>query len=137
MLFLMNDVVLDLARMKLTPRLTAHRFRALSFPSIIRMGQELYAETPLLHLERPNRAHRLAALISAKAPSITAALFVAPRADADPDEVTVRFEAHQVAIRCEARQIPLRLQVRSACLIKLGHVQREEDDPGGELGRGA
>ena len=91
MLFLMNDVVLDLAQMKLTPRLTAHRFRALSFPAIIRMGQELYAETPLLHLERPNRAHRLAALISAKTPSITAALFVAPRADADPDEVTVRF----------------------------------------------
>jgi hypothetical protein len=91
MLFLMNDVVLDLSQMKLTPRLTAHRFRALAFPSIIRMGQELYAETPLLHLERPARAMRLAALIQAKAPSITAALFVAPAAGVDPDEVTVRF----------------------------------------------
>lgn len=91
MLFLMNDVVLDLSEMKLTPRLTAHRFRALSFPSIMRMGQELYAETPLLHVERPNRARRLAALIHAKAPSITAALFIAPAEAADPEEVTVRF----------------------------------------------
>lgn len=91
MLFLMNDVVFDLAEMKLTPRLTADRFQALSFPSIMRMGQELYAETPLLHLERPNRARRLAALISAKAPSITAALFIAPAAGVDPEEVTIRF----------------------------------------------
>ena len=55
MLFLMNDVVLDLSEMKLTPRLTAHRFRALSFPSIMRMGQELYAETPVsyTHLTLP------------------------------------------------------------------------------------
>ena len=91
MLFLMNDVVLDLSEMKLTPRLTAHRFRALSFPSIMRMGQELYAETPLLHVERPNRARRLAALIQAKAPSITGALFVAPGEGASPEEVTIRF----------------------------------------------
>ena len=91
MLFLMNDVVLDLSEMKLTPRLTAHRFRALSFPSIMRMGQELYAETPLLHIERPSRARRLAALIQAKAPSITAALFVAPGEAAAPEDVTIRF----------------------------------------------
>lgn len=91
MLFLMNDVVLDLAEMKLTPRLMADRFRALSFPAIMRMGQELYAETPLLHVERPNRARRLAALISAKAPTINAALFVVPGFQADPQEVTIRF----------------------------------------------
>ena len=99
MLFLMNDVVLDLAEMKLTPRLTADRFRALSFPSIMRMGQELYAETPLLHLERPNRARRLAALIQAKAPTITGALFVVPSFEADPQDVTIRFaELGQAAL---------------------------------------
>lgn len=92
MLFLLNDVVLDLSDIKLTPRLTSQRFRALSMPDILRMGQELYAEFPLLHIERKGRALRLAALIAAKAPLINAALFVAPGFDCDADEVTVRFK---------------------------------------------
>jgi hypothetical protein len=91
MLFLLNEVVLDLDSLKVSPRAVSRRFRALSFNALIRLGQELYAEYPLLHRVLPERADRLAALIAAKAPLINAALFVAPRFGGRPDEVNVRF----------------------------------------------
>jgi hypothetical protein len=65
MLFLMNDVVLNLDGMTMTPRLTNRRFRDLPFNAVSRLGQELYAESPLLHHRRPQRAKRLALLIMA------------------------------------------------------------------------
>ena len=58
MLFLMNDVVLNLDGMKMTPKLTNRRFRELPFNAVSRLGQELYAESPLLHHRRPERAKR-------------------------------------------------------------------------------
>jgi hypothetical protein len=65
--------------------------RRLAFPAILRMGQELYAREPLLQRTNPQRARRLAALISTKAPMINAALFVAPAQDCAAEEVIVRF----------------------------------------------
>ena len=91
MLFLLNDVVFDLDQVKLSPRMAATRFSHLSFEAINRMGQELYAEVPLLHLDRPDRARRLATLIVARAPNLNAALFVAPRYGCKPNEVTSRY----------------------------------------------
>lgn len=91
MLFLMNDVVLNLAGMRLAPKLSGRRFKALSFNAVSRLGQELYAEDPLLHLRRPERAKRLATLIMAKAPAINAALFTAPGFGCDPGEVSMRY----------------------------------------------
>lgn len=91
MLFLLNDVVLDLDDLRLAPRKGAQRFRALSVGDVTRMGQELYAERPLLHASHRDRALRLAALISAKAEGINAALFVAPAVGCSPEEVTVRY----------------------------------------------
>lgn len=91
MLFLMNDVVLNLDSIKLSPKMAGRQFSALTMQSVKRLGQELYAETPLLHLMRPQRAMRLATLIIAKAPSINAALFTAPTFGCRPDEVTVQF----------------------------------------------
>ena len=91
MLFLMNDVVLNLHGMMMTPKLTNHRFRELPFNAVSRLGQELYAESPLLHHRRPERAKRLGLLIMAKAPAINAALFVAPHFGCAPDEVTMRY----------------------------------------------
>ena len=116
MLFLLNDVVLDLSDIKLTPRLTSQRFRALSMPDILRMGQELYAEYPLLHTERRGRALRLAALIATKAPLINAALFVAPGFGCDPDEVTVRFKTldRELMEELHQRQVEGELDIRSA-----------------------
>lgn len=91
MLFLLNDVVLDLDKMRLPPRRAARGFQTLSIGDVTRMGQELYAERPLLHASHHDRAMRLAALIAAKAPTINAALFVAPDYGCAPSEVSVRY----------------------------------------------
>jgi hypothetical protein len=90
-LFLMNDVVLKVSGGVFAPAALARRFKAVPFSSLGRMGCELYAEEPLLHLAQPERAKRLAALVMAKAPEINAALFIAPGFDCEPDDVTVRW----------------------------------------------
>jgi hypothetical protein len=94
MLFLLNDVVFRLDGVAMGMRLGGARLggaHGLAFPAILRMGQELYAAEPLLQRTKPERARRLAALISAKAPMINAALFIAPSLHCAPDEVSVRF----------------------------------------------
>ena len=101
MLFLLNDVVLRLDGVAMDAQLDGKRMLRLSFPSILRMGQELFAREPLLPHTNPERARRLAALISAKAPMINAALFVAPSLDCSPNEVTVRFVACQFEVMAE------------------------------------
>jgi hypothetical protein len=95
MLFLLNDVVLRLEGAAVLGRPAGGRLGRLSLPAIICMGQELYAEEPLLHLRRPARARRLGALISGKVPMINAAFFLATGAGCSPSDVTVRFAAVQ------------------------------------------
>jgi hypothetical protein len=91
MLFLLNDVLFSLNRETFSLRLGARDLRKLTFPAIIKLGQELYAEDPLLQKNNPDRARRLGSLIASKVPMINAALFVAPRFGCTPDEVNVRF----------------------------------------------
>lgn len=101
MLFLLNDVVLRLDGVAMDAQLDGQRMQRLSFPAILRMGQELFAREPLLHRTNPERARRLCALITAKAPMINAALFIAPKLDCSPNEVTVRFVACQFEVMAE------------------------------------
>ena len=101
MLFLLNDVVLRLDGVAMDAKLDGQRMLRLSFPAILRMGQELFAREPLLPRTNPERARRLCALITAKAPMINAALFVAPTLDCSPAEVTVRFVACQFEVMAE------------------------------------
>jgi hypothetical protein len=101
MLFLLNDVVLRLDGVAMDAQLDGRRMQRLSFPAILRMGQELFAREPLVQRTNPDRARRLAALISAKAPTINAALFVSPALDCSPDEVTVRFVACEFEVMAE------------------------------------
>jgi len=101
MLFLLNDVVFRLDGVAMNARLGGRRMRGLAFPSILRMGQELYAAEPLLQRTNAERARRLAALISAKTPTINAALFVAPGLNCMPEEVTVRFVNCQFEVMAE------------------------------------
>ena len=91
MLFLMNDVVLNLDSSDLKPAFKDRQFKSLSLNYIGKLGQELFAETPLLHKQDPDRALRLAALIMAKDADINAALFVAPAYDCAPEDVVVRY----------------------------------------------
>lgn len=90
MLFLMNDAVLNLDRQE-RPPLDPARFQALSLGYVMRLGQELFAEQPMLHRTDPQRAERLAMLILAKAPDVNAALFVAPARGCPVDEVQHRL----------------------------------------------
>jgi hypothetical protein len=101
MMFLLNDVVLRLDGVAMDARLEGQRMQRLSFPAILRMGQELFSREPLLQRTNPERARRLTALITAKAPMINAALFVAPALDCAPHEVTVRFVACEFEVMAE------------------------------------
>jgi hypothetical protein len=105
MLFLLNDVVLRLDGVAMDAQLDGQRMLRLSFPAILRMGQELFASEPLLHRTNPERARRLCALISAKAPMVNAALFVAPQLDCSPSEVTVRFVACQFEVMADLHNL--------------------------------
>jgi hypothetical protein len=91
MLFLMNDVVLNLDAADLTPPVASDRFAKLSLAYVGELGKELYAAEPLLHMKDPERAMRLAALIIAKAPEVNAALFIAPGRGCLVENVQVRY----------------------------------------------
>jgi len=91
MLFLMNDVVLNLDGLELAPPVAASRFQALSLGFVSKLGQELFAEEPLLQRAAPDRARRLAALITAKAPEINAVLFISPARGCPVEQVQVRY----------------------------------------------
>jgi hypothetical protein len=90
MLFLLNDVVLNLEP-QAGPPLNTKSLAALGTRALTRLGQEMYAEEPLLHRRDLARASRLALLIVAKTPDVNAALFVAPAKGCSPEAVAVRF----------------------------------------------
>jgi hypothetical protein len=91
MLFLLNDVVFDLDEAcPVTPG-DARRFESLGLDYVLELGCELFAEDPLLHLNDPQRARRLAWLIQDRSPEVNAALFAAPAAGCDPTLVEPQF----------------------------------------------
>ena len=91
MLFLLNDVVLILEGKRLMSALDMRRFGSLRLQLVTTLGQEAFSEEPLLHRCCLDQAVRLAALITAKAPEINAALFVAPARNCPPEQVAHRF----------------------------------------------
>ena len=91
MLFLLNDVILNLDAALKPPPLDARAMDALSLAAIERLGAELYAEEPLLHRKDEARAIRLALLIATKKSEINAALFAAPAKNCSPELVQVRY----------------------------------------------
>jgi len=91
MLFLLNDAVLDIDLGSFSSPLGSARLRALSLPHVMKLGAELFSESPLLHRQQPERAKRLAFLIAAKQPEINAALFAAPSRGCKPDQVASRY----------------------------------------------
>jgi hypothetical protein len=91
MLFLLNDVVFDLEETcPVTPG-DARRFENLGMDYVLELGCELFAEDPLMHINDPQRARRLAWLIHDRSPEVNAALFAAPEAGCDPSLVEPRF----------------------------------------------
>jgi hypothetical protein len=91
MLFLLNDVVFDLDEASPVTPADARRFEKLELDYVLELGCELFAEDPLLHLNDPQRARRLAWLIHDRSPEVNAALFAAPAAGCDPTLVEPQF----------------------------------------------
>ena len=87
----MNDVVLNLDTRALSLPLELQRFRSLSLSYVFELGQELFAASPRIQHTDPEKARRLALLITAKNPEINAALFVPPAQGCQPSEVGVRY----------------------------------------------
>jgi hypothetical protein len=103
MFFLLNDAVLNLNGEELAPQVIASRFASVGFEYVQLLGQELFAQSPLVHRTNPDQATKLASLIVAKAPEINAALFVSPGVGCKPDQVSVRFASVDVAIMASLR----------------------------------
>lgn len=91
MLFLLNDVVFDLDEASPVTAADARRFETLGLDYVLELGCELFSEDPLMHLNDPQRARRLAWLIHDRSSDVNAALFAAPEAGCDPDLVEPRF----------------------------------------------
>ena len=91
MLFLLNDVILNLGAGVTPPPLDRRALDALSFNHVVVLAQEMFAGDPLMHRRDPERAARLALLIATKQPSVNAALFVAPAQGCSPQAVTARY----------------------------------------------
>jgi hypothetical protein len=106
MLFLMNDVVLNLDTGSGLPSLEVRRFAAVSRKYVIRLGREAFAAAPRLQHTDPEKARRLALLIKSKAPEVNAALFVAPTDYCKPEMVLYRLAEinFDVIARLKTRQ---------------------------------
>ena len=91
MLFLLNDVILNLGAGVKAPPLDQRAMDALSFNAVACLAQEMFAADPLVHRRDPERAARLALLITRKQPEVNAALFVAPAAGCSPEAVVTRY----------------------------------------------
>jgi hypothetical protein len=100
MLFLMNDTVLSLDAETLAAAKQKTAAAPLKFDFISRMGQELYSDDPLVHKNRIERAKRLAALIVTKAPTVNAALFLAPMRGCSTDQVAYRYAQVDFEVLC-------------------------------------
>src|SRR5436190_23112891 len=100
MLFLLNDTVLNLEGELLAAAKSTTLDAPLRFDFVTRMGQELFSEDPLVHKNRPERARRLAGLIVTKAPTINAALFLAPMKGCSNEQVQFRYAQVDFEVLC-------------------------------------
>jgi len=91
MLFLLNDIILNLDLDDLANSPIAASIGTMNFAQVTALGQEMFAATPRLQHISESGPLRLATLIVAKSPEINAALFSAPSAGCRPDAVTVRY----------------------------------------------
>ena len=122
MLFLLNDVILNLGAGVKAPPLDQRAMDALPFNTVVALAQEMFAADPLLHRRDPERAARLALLISKKQPQVNAALFVAPAVGCSPEAVTARYAG--LAIEAMANLYTEHRQGRLTPAVADSHVWR-------------
>ena len=118
MLFLLNDVVIDLDETCPVTAADARRFERLGFDYVMELGCELFAEDPMLQHNDPIRARRLAWLIRHCAPEVNAALCAAPEEACDPALVEPRFCALPTALMGQLKQREARGQLNAVSADK-------------------
>lgn len=104
MYFLLNDTVFNLNADGLSDAEISRRFGAVAFEFVQALGQELFAEEPLVHHTHPERAAKLCALLQFAAPSINAALFVPPFDYCRPSDVAVRYASLDIDVIAELQR---------------------------------
>ncbi len=93
MYFLLNDLILDIEPARMMQPLDADRFSALSIDYIAQLGKEMFAEDVNVHRKNPERARRLAYLITLKMPRVNAAQFFVMAQNGDPNTVDASFKS--------------------------------------------
>jgi hypothetical protein len=124
MLFLLNDVVVDLDEACPVTPADARRFEKLDLDYVIELGCELFAENPLLHRTDPGCARRLAWLLHDREPELNAVMFAAPEVGCAPELVEPRF-CHlpkPVMAQLQARAARGRLDAVAADLAVWGRM---------------
>ncbi|MGA0600222.1 hypothetical protein ACO2Q3_05895 [Caulobacter sp. KR2-114] len=91
MLFLLNDMVLDLEPAKLVPPRMAGHLARLSMGQVSTLVREVFAHNPRLPASHLTLARRAAVMLVMKKPELNAALFLTPGRVCEPDDVSVRF----------------------------------------------
>ncbi len=91
--FLLNDLILDLDAERMTNPLDDERFSALTIDYIAFLGQEMFAQDATAHRRNPERAKRLAYLITLKRPRVNAAQFFPTVSGGGPDTVETDFKS--------------------------------------------
>lgn len=93
MFFLLNDLILDIDSDRMSHPLDDERFAALTIDYVAYLGQEMFAQDPMAHRKNPERAKRLAYLITLKRPRVNAAQFFATAAGGEPEMVETDFKS--------------------------------------------
>ena len=91
MLFLLNDVVLELEPSKLVRPAVAGHLAKLSIGQVSTLVREVFAHNPRMPASHPQLSRRAAVMLVMKNPTLNAALFLTPGRPCAPDDVTVRF----------------------------------------------
>jgi hypothetical protein len=91
--FLLNDLILDIDTERMSHPLDDERFAALTIEYVAYLGQEMFAQDPQAHRRNPERAKRLAYLITLKRPRVNAAQFFATVSSGAPETVETDFKS--------------------------------------------
>ena len=91
MLFLLNDVVLELEPAKLVRPVMAGHLARLSMSQVTTLVREVFAQNPRLPHDHLMLARRAAVMMLMKDPELNAALFLTPGRVCAPSDVSVRF----------------------------------------------
>lgn len=105
MLFLLNDMVLDLEPSKLVRPAVAGHLARLNMGQVTTLVREVFAQNPRLPASNLMLARRAAVMMVMKDPALNAALFLTPGRVCAPDDITVRFASLAAEVMFQLKNI--------------------------------